>query len=442
MKSTKRISLSLIITYSAFLFQPIHGPFVSAAEAVIRVAPNGSSNDPSCGLTWDTSCNLEYALSTRARENDEIWVKAGNYSPSGDSDTNKSFHLKSGVGLYGGFTGDETSREQRSWVDSPTYLTGLHGTSQPNFVLISSLANEFTILDGFTVSGDSGIQVADGYLTLQNLTIHNNQNAGNGGGLQNNGGVVTIENVLFIDNIAENGGAIYSNSGSLRIKDTLFQNNAAPLGYGGAIWLLQASTLEMENVSFIGNSAKSGGAIFGDESTILVTNAVFYMNNTSTHGGTIVSAFGSNTTIISSTFSNNSSITPGTSIYSSASNLEIRNSILWESQISPIFDYGYSNIEVAYSDIKGGYTGVGNIDSDPAFGTIGNHGGRTPTMPLLESSSAKDAVPLGFCTRADGNPLSSDQRGIIRPQGLACDMGSFEIVDTTARNLFMPIIFR
>lgn len=442
MKSTKLTCLSLIIACYAFLFQPVHGPFVSAAEAVIRVATDGSSNDPSCGSTWDTPCNLEYALSTRASENVEIWVKAGNYTPSGDSDTNRSFHLKSGVGMYGGFTGNETLRGQRNWVDNPTNLIGLHGTPHPNFVLISSLANEFTVLDGFTVSGDCGIQVVDGYLTLQNLTIRNNQNAGNGGGLENNGGTVTIENVQFIDNIAENGGAIYSTSGSLRIKDTLLQNNAAPLGYGGGIWILQATHLEMENVSFIGNSGKSGGAIFGDGSTILITNAVFYMNNTSTPGGTIVNAFGSNTTIISSTFTDNSGNGPGVSVYSRASNLEIRNSILWESQISPIFDYGYSNIEVAYSDIKGGYAGVGNIDSEPAFGTIGNNGGMTPTIPLSESSPAKDAVPEEFCTRADGNPLSSDQRGIMRPQGFGCDMGSFEVVDTSGWNLFMPIIFR
>lgn len=433
MKSTKLICFALIFACFATLFQPIEDPIASAAGAVIRVAAGGSSNDLSCGLTWDTPCALEYTLSARAGENDEIWVKAGTYTPSGNNVSTQSFHLTSGVGLYGGFSGVETSREQRNWIDNPTYLTGLHGDPHPYDVLMSSFAGELTVLDGFTVSGDSGIHVDYGYLTLRNMTIRNNQYAGNGGGLENNGGVVTIENVQFIDNIADNGGAIYSASGSLSIKDTLFQNNAAaPFGYGGAIWMIQHTHLELENTSFIGNSARMGGAIFSDEGTVLITNSVFSGNNTTVLGGTIANAFGSVTTIISSTFRDNTGIGPGVSIYTwQGFSLVVRNSILWETQDAPIFDYGgLSSAEVAYSDIKGGYAGVQNIDSDPGFGSVGNYGGMTPTIPISESSPAKDAVPEEFCIWADGSPLSTDQRGILRPQDFGCDMGSFEVEDT------------
>lgn len=412
---------------------------VNAAGTVIRVAVDGSSNDLSCGLTWDNPCNLEYALSARAGENDEIWVKAGTYTPSGINDSTQSFHLTSKVGLFGGFSGIETSREQRNWIDNPTYLTGLHGDPHPYYVLISSFAGESTVLDGFTVSGDCGIQVDHGYLTLRHLTIRDNQQVGsgwgpenNGGGLQNNGGVVTVEEARFIDNLAYNGGAVYSASGSLSIKDTLFQDNTAPEGYGGAIWIIQHTHLTLENTSFIGNSARMGGAIFSDEGTVLITDSVFSGNTTTVLGGTIANAFGSVTTIISSTFRDNTGIGPGVSVYTwQGFSLVVRNSILWETQDAPIFDYGGLSIaQVSYSDIKGGFAGVGNIDSDPGFGSVGNHGGMTPTIPISEISPAKDAVPEEFCIRADGSPLSTDQRGILRPQGFGCDMGSFEVEDT------------
>jgi hypothetical protein len=44
-----------------------------------------------------------------------------------------------------------------------------------------------------------------------------------------------------------------------------------------------------------------------------------------------------------------------------------------------------------------------------------------------------DAVPLSFCKLADGiTPVATDQRGIPRPQGPACDIGAYEY-QTTAQ---------
>jgi hypothetical protein len=57
-----------------------------------------------------------------------------------------------------------------------------------------------------------------------------------------------------------------------------------------------------------------------------------------------------------------------------------------------------------------------------------NNGGPTPTnLPAL-NSPAVDAVPLGYCTDASGAPVTTDQRGVSRPQGAACDIGSVELV--------------
>jgi hypothetical protein len=37
-------------------------------------------------------------------------------------------------------------------------------------------------------------------------------------------------------------------------------------------------------------------------------------------------------------------------------------------------------------------------------------------------------VPLAYCIDASGASVPTDQRGITRPQGAACDIGSVEVV--------------
>ena len=61
-----------------------------------------------------------------------------------------------------------------------------------------------------------------------------------------------------------------------------------------------------------------------------------------------------------------------------------------------------------------------------------NNGGPTQTIALLSTSPALGAIPVSptnYCTLADGvTPVTTDQRGIARPQGTACDIGAFELV--------------
>ena len=79
---------------------------------------------------------------------------------------------------------------------------------------------------------------------------------------------------------------------------------------------------------------------------------------------------------------------------------------------------------------------------DPNLGTLGDYGGPTQTIPLLPGSSAIDAVPTGtasnqtVCLNASGDPIvhasnpeivSTDQRGVPRPQGDNCDIGAYEV---------------
>jgi hypothetical protein len=67
---------------------------------------------------------------------------------------------------------------------------------------------------------------------------------------------------------------------------------------------------------------------------------------------------------------------------------------------------------------------VGNVSPhtspiDPRLGPLTDNGGPTQTHALLAGSPALDAGGPDFCP-------GTDQRGVTRPQGPACDMGSYE----------------
>ena len=86
-----------------------------AAQTIMRVTPSGAGVHS--GADWDNAMTLPEALAA-ATAGDEVWVQgfevideAGKvYTLTGRDD---AFTVKSGVKVYGGFKGDETSIDQR-----------------------------------------------------------------------------------------------------------------------------------------------------------------------------------------------------------------------------------------------------------------------------------------------------------------------------------------
>jgi hypothetical protein len=68
---------------------------------------------------------------------------------------------------------------------------------------------------------------------------------------------------------------------------------------------------------------------------------------------------------------------------------------------------------------EGNQVGSASSPIDPRLGPLADNGGPTRTHALLLGSPAVDAASTPDCP-------TTDQRGVSRPQGAACDIGSYE----------------
>lgn len=71
--------------------------------------------------------------------------------------------------------------------------------------------------------------------------------------------------------------------------------------------------------------------------------------------------------------------------------------------------------------------GCPGADADPQLGPLQGNGGPTDTQAIAASSPAVDGVPA-----TGSGCLATDQRGVLRPAGAACDIGAFEIATAGA----------
>ena len=94
---------------------------------------DGRNTDGLCdGRSWATAYStLQEGLNTAGLRAGlpssapvEVWVAAGAYKPTDSGDRAASFRLVPGVGLFGGFAGTETERDQRDWTQNETILSG------------------------------------------------------------------------------------------------------------------------------------------------------------------------------------------------------------------------------------------------------------------------------------------------------------------------------
>ena len=294
-----------------------------------HVAINGSNNND--GSINNPFSSMQFAYD-RANEDDTILVHPGTYNDDiwlyGKNVVLGSLFLSTGDTSFISNTiidGDSTDCNIAIYgnIDSTCRVTG------------------FTIQNGIgCVYGQgAGIYVESASPRLDNLIIKNNVGGTNGGGICLNGNSNSfINNVVIQNNSADTGGGLYISNSSPVITNSVIQNNHSNNGAGV---FLELCSPNFENVSITDNYAVySGGGIYCGLTSYPVLNHVTISNNSASYGGGILSTQNSQP------------------IFS--------NSILWNDSPEEIVSHPDS-VTIVYSNIQGGWQGVGNIHQNPLF---------------------------------------------------------------------------
>ncbi|MHC4620932.1 MAG: right-handed parallel beta-helix repeat-containing protein, partial [Planctomycetota bacterium] len=291
-----------------------------AAGKIIYV--NDDASGANNGTSWtDAYTDLQSALAA-ATSSDRIWVAAGSYTPG--PLRSHSFEMKNGVGIYGGFAGNEDPNlfdpADRDFTANETILSGDIGVAGNNadnsyhviYNQQGTTLDSSAILDGFTITGGNSYGGSPGM----------------GGGMLNY------------------GTASYPCSPTV-INCIIYGNSAV---FGGGVSNFNYCSPTLANCIIYGNSADScgGGLYNGLYCSPIVTNCTFYDNSARNYGGGI----------------HNEGYSPPV----------VTNCILWADSAA-MDDEIRGSVDsmpvVTYCDVQGGtgqpWFGTGCIDSDPCL---------------------------------------------------------------------------
>jgi len=243
--------------------------------------------------------------------------------------------------------------------------------------------------------------------------------------------------------------------------------------YGGGIFAMAVAPAQatvtvadstlVENVAWGSDSAAGGAIAIGwvteyddDQSTAHVTIRNSTLSDNSAVGdeyggvGGAIFNFKGLLTVDNSTlagnFDNYADVFPGVTefaggaIHTALGPLKIRNTILANGppglnlfsmsldEETLVEDLGYN---LCTDDCSGLLVSTTNLLDivDPMLGPLADNGGPTLTHTLLAGSPAIDAAAP---TDSIGDPVEFDQRGVVRPQGIANDIGAVEVEQATA----------
>ena len=397
---------------------------VSAFAQDTLFVKNSESSTAWAGRTAYT--NLQDAIDA-AQTGDMIWVEQGTYYPSrtfgNNTDTRcKSFVMKDGIALYGGFVGTENNIDDRaasSYVMSfPTILSGDFANTPDNntdnsyHVIYCNGISDVTI-DGFTITG--GYANRNAYTNDQNgggaylgarchlryCTIAENTATKNGGGVWVSA-TADLTSCYIHDNSvtavnSSGGGAFFDNRGNElqeAATNCVFESNSclatqtpttssrnggggASVGLNVIMWgcFFEANTCtnpggavscgsgtSFDHCEFYLNEATSGACIYGGSNSNLLTSNCLFANNAATGNGGAIYITGNGCHSINCTYVNNTATT-GCAIYGSTG-FTLFNAIVWNNGAEPANQIGgASNVTCMYTAIQGvTYSGEGNIN--------------------------------------------------------------------------------
>lgn len=240
-------------------------------------------------------------------------------------------------------------------------------------------------------------------------------------------------------------GVLAIDGSTLLLEDTWVESNYSNGGFGGGLSVDATSSANLLRSTFLNNrSAVGGGAIYS-LGGLTVTNSTITGNLVLLDSPGITLAGNATLNMVSSTLVDNASLlTPenaGQLTWTSGVTVTVHNTLFSIQRVATRACAGASAGAFSFSiwpdTTCGGATTNGNQPNTfvPLATLSKSCGGLasdlTPTHGLLPTSSA--AINNGSCR--PGDPLA-DQRGVVRPQGIACDVGATEYLATCDQPLF------
>jgi hypothetical protein len=210
-------------------------------------------------------------------------------------------------------------------------------------------------------------------MAIVDCTVSENEATYHGTGISNGGTMTVI------------GSTVSGNVGEGEPEPEPFSASGGGFYNGGSLTLI--------NSTLSGNVVDGSGAAMLNSGILTITGCTLSGNTSTWDNGITGRTMQVRNTIIDGTCRNISTISEGGNIESSG------DTCGFETSVSP---------------------------AELNLGPLANTGGPTDTHALEPGSVAIDTVPDGGCVDAQGAPLQTDQRGTDRPQGTACDVGSFE----------------
>ena len=236
------------------------------------------------------------------------------------------------------------------------------------------------------------------HLFIDGSHIDGNSTTSDGGGIYIDGSMAMLSNVTMSDNSASEGGGVYNYIGEVTLSKVTLSRNSAY--YGGGYFSF-VGTDTFTNVTLSGNSAPtgSGGGIYNSRSTMTLTNVTLAGNSCEPgRAGGIANVGG------------------GPNPHLRLKNVLLAAGVTGDNcQFSIPLDSSDFNL----SDDNTCNFGPGRDNASLVLGPLADNGGFTNThLP------GPGSIAIGNGTNS-GCP-STDQRGLSRPQGLFCEVGSVE----------------
>jgi len=417
----------------------------SVQAATYTVTTTSDSNNGDCTASL---CSLRDAVIKANYNNsdDTIVLGTGTYTLSVG---NGSRYATEDVSA----TGDLDINDSSGANHSVTIV----GNGSSNTIINSGINDR--VLDIFT---DATIDS----LTISGGTLQSNTASSKGGGVHIGGSsTVTMTRCIVTNNSANSvsgntygGGVSVDGYAIAKISNCTISNNtlnASKTSYGAGVDVSDYSSLTLNKSTVSGNSIVNGnssvdnyggGIRGGSSSTIIVKNTTISGNDTGKGYGGGIAIYGyayQNTYLSFVTISNNTATRAG-GLYTEADNSNIKNSIVSENTATDsgnncypgngatYFSSGDYNVEYLTTPDDGcSFGGNHDTQENPNLSALSSNSWPNYTHAINNSSSAKDLIPSASCTDHNGDTITTDERGLIRPAGNKCDAGAYEL-DLTA----------